>query len=125
MQRKVFWDITSCQLIIDYRRFGGITGGVRKFLRKSVINYQSTSFHTPEHFNISSERCVYTPGFGNLFTCPNLENCVCSNFTKYVETFIRGNALNWVSHMNMNLGIARTVIGITIIPGILVTRCWF
>jgi len=102
MQRKVFCDITSCQLTIDYRRFGGIAGGGRKFLRKSVITYQSTRFHIPEHFNISLERCVYMPGVGNLFTCPNLEICLRSNFTEYVEKFIRGDALNWVSDMHMN-----------------------
>ena len=96
MQRKVFWDITPCQLIIDCRRFGGTAGGDKKFLRKSVINYQSTRFH------ISLERCVYMQGFGNLSTSPNLEICLRSNFTKYVEKFIRGNALNWVCHMHMN-----------------------
>jgi hypothetical protein len=94
MQRKVFWDITPCQLIIDYRRFGGTADRERTFLRMSVINYQSTRFHFPEHFNISLERCVYMPGFGHLFTCPNLEIGLRFNFTKYVEKFIRGNALN-------------------------------
>jgi hypothetical protein len=62
-----------CQLIIDYRRFGGTAGGDRKFLRNSVINCQSTGFHIPKHLNLSVERCVYMPGFGNLFTCPSLE----------------------------------------------------
>jgi len=41
------------------------------------------------------------PGFGHLFTCPNLEIYLRSNFTEYVETIICGNALNWVSDMNM------------------------
>jgi len=102
MQKKVFWDITPRQLITDYRRFDGTAGRERTFLRKSVINYQSTGFHIPGQFNISLERCVYMPGFGHLFTCPNLEICLCSNFTKYVERFIRGNALNWISDMHMN-----------------------
>ena len=102
MQRKVFWDITPCQLTIDYRRFGGTAGGDRKFLRKSVINYQSTRFHIPEHFSISLERCIYMSGFRNLFTCPNLEICLRSNFTKCVEKFVHYNALNWISDMHMN-----------------------
>jgi len=102
VQRKIFWDITSCQPTIDFRRFGRIAGGGRKFLRESVINYHSTRFHIPEHFNIYLERCVCMPGFGHLFTCPNLEISLCSNFTEYVETCISGNVLNWVSDMNMN-----------------------
>lgn len=102
VQTKIFWDMTSCQLIIDFRRFGGIAGGGRKFLRKSVINYHSTRFHISEHFNISLERCVCMPGFGHLFTGPNLEICLRCNFTEYVEKFIRSNALKWVSDMTMN-----------------------